>query len=206
MKPATKSWYAIRTKPGYQRVARMIEDAEERRKSETIIERNLRNDGIDVCMPSFWFETRHHRTNRIVERRLPLLVGYTFVHIAEAQFEKVRDVDGVMCFLRLSLEYGPTRFRDRDLEQLVFDDFERGQRFRFEQHCRVEEAKSHRVFQLRSNLRKFLPKGRGVRINMRAQAEKALQTMEGAAKERVVAILRELDNLTGDEIGPGKAA
>jgi hypothetical protein len=92
------------------------------------------------------------------------------------------------------------------MEKLVFDDFERRQSFLFEQHSRLEEAKSHRIFQLRASLRKAIPKGRGVRINMRAQAERAIETMTGPAKERVVEILRELDSLTGEETELGKVA
>lgn len=196
-------WFAIRTKPGYQRRAAERDNSA---KGETLIERNLRNEKIDVFMPSFWFETRHHRTNRMVARRLPLLVGYAFVHIHEGQFEIVREVDGVMCFLKLGQEFAPASFYDRDIERLVFDDFERKQTFRFEQHCRIEEARQHRVNQLRSNLRKMLPKGRAVRINMRAQADKALQTMQGAGKDRILAIVTELDRLTGDEFDLGNVA
>jgi transcription antitermination factor NusG len=209
-------WYAIRTKPGYQRMATALEPAadeteeekieRERRKGESIVERNLRNEGIDVFMPSFWFETKHHRNNRYVERRLPLLLGYAFVNIRDEQYEIARCADGVMCFLKFGREYGPVRFHDRVMEQLVFDDFERRQKFRFEQHSRKEEAKSHRIFELRASLRKVIPKGRGVRINMRAQAARAIETMVGPARERVEAILKELDSLTGDEIDLGKVA
>jgi transcription antitermination factor NusG len=196
-------WYAIRTKPGYQRVAA---EREGRRKGETIIERNLRMETVEVFMPSFCFETQHHRNHRFVERRLPLLVGYVFVHIEDEQYELVRSVDGVMCFLRFGRDSAPVRFPDSVMEKLVFDDFERRQSFLFEQHSRLEEAKSHRIFQLRANLRKAIPKGRGVRINMRAQAERAIETMTGPAKERVVEILRELDSLTGEETELGKVA
>lgn len=197
------SWYAIRTKPGYQRMAAERDNSAQ---GETLIERNLRTENIDVFMPSHWMAARHHRTNKILQRRLPLLVGYAFVHIHAGQFETVREVDGVMCFLKLGQDFAPARFHEDDISRLVFDDFERKQTFRFEQHCRIEEARQHRVNQLRTNLRKILPKGRAVRINMRAQADKALQTMQGSAKERLVAIITELDKLTGDEIGLGNAA
>lgn len=197
------SWYAIRTKPGYQRVAAEREGS---RKGETLIERNLRNGSIDVFMPSHWFETRHHRTNKIIERRLPLLVGYTFVYITDSLFEDVRKIDGVMSFLKFGNDYTPIRFPEKDIERLIFDDFERHQAFLFEQMQRKELARTQKVLQLRTSLRKMLPKGRGVRINMRAQAEKAIQSMNGPAKDRIMSILTELDRLESDDQELGKVA
>lgn len=57
------NWYAVRAKPGTQRMARPLpipanitekERIEaDRRKGESILERQLRQEGIDVYMPSF---------------------------------------------------------------------------------------------------------------------------------------------------------
>src|SRR5215217_3687729 len=73
------AWYAIRTGIGAQRMAAANPALPDSRIGESIIERNMRDKGLDIFMPSFWVETKHRRTNSIIERRLPLLVGYAFV-------------------------------------------------------------------------------------------------------------------------------
>jgi len=90
------TYEAIRVKPGYQRMAKAIEGCPEDRRGESIIERNLRNANIDVYMPAFWKELRKHRSRKLVERRMPLLVGYVFVRRDPRDgFDPVREVDGV---------------------------------------------------------------------------------------------------------------
>ncbi|RVI88907.1 hypothetical protein CN190_10090 [Sinorhizobium meliloti] len=78
---------------------------------ESIIERNCRKDGFDIFMPSFYTELRHHRTKQILQKRFPFLVGYGFVSLPRLNFEELRRVDGVVCFLR-GANYGPLEFPD----------------------------------------------------------------------------------------------
>lgn len=204
-------WYAVRTKPGSQRMAKVLEAANdefdteakkaerERRRGESIIERNLRNEGVDVYMPSFWYETKHHRTNKLIERRLPLLVGYAFVHLPDFEFEKVRGVDGVMCFLQTNRDSGPLRFSEDDLSPLLFAEWQVREQRRFERAQRQETARFNRRNKLHGELKRFLPKGRGVRINLREQAEKTIHSMPDVVKARVLGIIKELDALDSDD-------
>ncbi|MEY9198627.1 hypothetical protein ABIA16_003743 [Sinorhizobium fredii] len=63
-------WYAIRVAPGHQRMAAADGRLPESRRMESIIERNCRKDGVDIFMPSFHAELKHHRTNKIIQKRL----------------------------------------------------------------------------------------------------------------------------------------
>jgi hypothetical protein len=192
-------WYAVRTKPGSQRMARAIDGLPEHRAGESIIERNLRTKGMDVFMPSWWHTTRHHRTNKLIERRLPFLVGYAFVHLPNLDFEKVRKVDGVMCFLQTNRDSGPLRFKEQDLAVMMLAEWEEEQKRRFRQAELQEIGRFNRRNKLHGELRRILPKGRAIRINMREQAEKVIHSMPDVVKTRVLGIIKELDALEADE-------
>lgn len=170
----------------------------EHREDESLVERNLRTRNVDVYMPAFKFITKHHRTNKIIERRLPLFVGYVFVHLPESNFEYVRKVDGVMCFLR-GRENGPIQFHEDNISKLLIAEFEAGQKYRYKKIHDEELERLGKIDVLRKNLRQILPKGRGVRINMRAQADKAIQTLSGASRDRLQGLLAELDSLSAVE-------
>jgi hypothetical protein len=60
-------WFAVRAVPGTQRMAKLINGMPEARQGESVIERNLRNEGIDVYMPSVRVMVRHQRTRRVIE-------------------------------------------------------------------------------------------------------------------------------------------
>jgi transcription antitermination factor NusG len=110
-------WYTIRTMPGAQRNAKA--HASTPGAIESIIERNLRNEGFKVFMPTVHYEARHHRTKKWVERRYPLLVGYAFVDLLDRHFEDVRNVEGVMCFLRRSMSSGPYQMPNAEIGALM---------------------------------------------------------------------------------------
>ncbi|ASP70343.1 hypothetical protein CDO28_01385 [Sinorhizobium meliloti] len=190
-------WYAIRTAPGYQRMAAVDERLPESRRMESIIERNCRKDGFDIFMPSFYTELRHHRTKQILQKRFPFLVGYAFVNLPRLNFEELRRVDGVVCFLR-GANYGPLEFPDATIEALYFAEHERRQAFLYEQHCRKENERHEQIQHLRGQLRKILPKGRKARVSMVDQAERAIDSLSPQIKERVQKIISELNALTGD--------
>jgi len=190
-------WYAIRTAPGYQRMAAVDERLPESRRMESIIERNCRKDGFDIFMPSFYTELRHHRTKQILQKRFPFLVGYAFVNLPRLNFEELRRVDGVVCFLR-GANYGPLEFPDGIIEALYFAEHERRQAFLYEQHCRKENERHEQIQHLRGQLRKILPKGRKARVSMVDQAERAIDSLSPQIKERVQKIISELNGLTGD--------
>lgn len=190
-------WYAIRVAPGYQRMAAIDELLPESRRMESIIERNCRKDGFDIFMPSFYTELRHHRTKQILQKRFPFLVGYAFVNLPRLNFEEVRRVDGVVCFLR-GANYGPLEFPDGTIEALYFAEHERRQAFLYEQYCRKENERHEQIQNLRGQLRKILPKGRKARVSMVDQAERAIDSLSPQIKERVQKIVSELNALTVD--------
>lgn len=112
-------WYTIRAMPGSQRTAKVIDGLPESRSLESVLERNLRNEGFKVFMPTVHYEARHHRTKKWIERRYPLLVGYAFVDLCGGHFEDVRRVEGVMCFLRRSMTSGPYEMPAREIRSLM---------------------------------------------------------------------------------------
>jgi hypothetical protein len=191
-------WYAIRVAPGYQRMAAVDERLPESRRMESIIERNCRKDGFDIFMPSFYTELRHHRTKQILRKRFPFLVGYAFVNLPRLNFEELRRIDGVVCFLRGGAGYGPLEFPDGIIEDLYFAEHERRQAFLYEQHCRKENERHEQIQHLRGQLRKILPKGRKARVSMVDQAERAIDSLSPQIKERVQKIISELNVLTAD--------
>ncbi|RVH85084.1 hypothetical protein CN204_12560 [Sinorhizobium meliloti] len=189
-------WYAIRVAPGYQRMAAVDERLPESRRMESIIERNCRKDGFDIFMPSFYTELRHHR--KILQKWFPFLVGYAFVNLPRLNFEELRRVDGVVCFLR-GANYGPLEFPDGTIEALYFADHERRQAFLYEQHCRKENERHEQIQHLRGQLRKILPNGRKARVSMVEQAERTIDSLSPQIKERVQKSISGLNSLTADE-------
>lgn len=190
-------WYAVRAMPGTQRMAaatpRPIE--QQHRIGETIIERNIRNEGFDVYMPAFWRDVKHQRTNKIMAKRFPLLVGYVFVNIRERDFERVRRTDGVMCFLRPSPDLPPASFKDEDIGALMLVDMEAKRGYDIEKEEREMLAKHHRRNALHRQLGQLLQKGRKRRISMRYAAERAIGHLSPDRRERVLLILKELEGL-----------
>lgn len=188
-------WYCTRIKPGYQRMAAH----NEQRPGELIIERNLRQEGVDFYLPAYWHETIHHRKKIWLEKRYPLLVGYCFVNLPALNFEDVRGVDGIMCFLRGGRSYGPIEFSETIIANLMLADFEARQAFQVEQHQRREDERLGKVKKLRADLRRMLPKGRAVRVSMTDQAEKMIEALPERLRERVQDIVNQLNSLTGEE-------
>lgn len=200
-------WYAIRIKPGYQRMAAADSRLPERRRLETVIEKNCREGGFEIFMPSFVVETKHHRTNKFIEKRFPLLVGYAFVRLPRLNFEELRKVEGVMCLLKINRELGPIEFNEDVIGSLMIADWESRQKHDFQRAVRHETDRVTRIRHLRGQLHKILPKGRGARISMTLQADRAIENLNAALKDRVLCILNELNELVEDDgIAPTRKA
>lgn len=192
-------WCAIRPMPGTQRMASLAANLPAGREGESIIERNLRNEGIDVYMPSFWQDVRHQRTNKVIAKRFPLLVGYVFVNITDNDYEKVRKTEGVMCFLKSSRDGAPAVFRDaEDIGILMLADMERKAVYAREREERERLCQQQRRNALNRQLGLILPKGRRKKVSMRYAAEQAMNELSPATRERVLLILKELEGLEGD--------
>ncbi|CAD7023220.1 Transcription antitermination protein RfaH [Pseudorhizobium endolithicum] len=154
---AKTDWYAIRIKPGYQRMASRWDAANEQHRLETIIERNLRNEGVECFMPSFRMETKHHRTKQWMEKRFPMLVGYAFVNLPHLNFEEVRAIDGVMCLLKPVRDRPPVRFSLEDIGALMDAEHEAYQNFLLDRERRIarEAAKLNKT--TRRQMEKMFP-------------------------------------------------
>lgn len=186
-------WYAVRCAPGTQRMARAAEGIPENRIGESNIERSMRNEGIDVYMPAYWSEIHHHRNNKIIDRRFPLLVGYSFVHLPDMNFERVRQVEGVVCFLRGN--FGPARFRVDDIAVVAHQEHVRRQELRQQKITRLEKETSNQIFNLRGQLRKIVKKGRSNKFNLKDQALLVINDMDVEGRDKILGILAELDSL-----------
>ncbi len=193
-------WFAVRTVPGAQRMAARATGLPANREGESVVERNLRNEGIDVYMPSAWAMVRHQRTRKVIEKRFPMLVGYAFVHLPRLEFEKVRQVEGVMCFLRNGRDGGPMWFsEERDLWPLMKAEWESKTQYLAEKARKLEAAKTARRNQLNRQLGILLPKGRKRRVSMRCHAEQAINNLTPDLRERVLGIIGKLDQLEDHE-------
>ena len=203
------NWYAVRAKPGTQRMARPLllaanstekEKAEwERRKGESILERQLRQEGIDVFMPSYWIRTKHHRTNKLIERRQPFLVGYAFVHLPRLEFERVRGVEAVMCMLAPTRNAGPVRFPESLISQFMMDEFEADQEHKLQEWSDMEHQRFKKQNHLRGQLKKVLPKGRHPKTSLREFADEAIDRLSEVVRARVLSITAQLDALEAAE-------
>jgi hypothetical protein len=206
---ASNNWYAVRAKPGTQRPARPIplaanatekQEAEwQRRRGESILERQLRQEGIDVFMPSYWIRTKHHRTNKLIERRQPFLVGYAFVHLPRLEFEQVRGVEAVMCMLAPTRTSGPVRFAEAMISQFMVDEFEAAQAHKLQEWSDMERERFNRSNHLRGQLKKVLPKGRHARTSLREFADDAIDRLSDVVRARVLSITAQLDALEAAE-------
>lgn len=203
------NWYAVRAKPGTQRMARPLPLAAnsteqdkvewERRKGESILERQLRQEGIDVFMPSWLTWARHHRTNKLIVKRVPFLVGYAFVHLPHLEFEKVRAVEAVMCVLAPTRESGPVRFPESMISELMLIEFKAEQSRKLQEWSDVERARFNKQNQLRGQLKKILPKGRHARTPMREYADQVMGRLNEVIRERVLSITAQLDAIDAAE-------
>lgn len=193
---STREWYTIRAMPGSQRSANDIPGWPEERRLESILERNLRNKGFKVFMPTVHFEIRHHRTKKWIERRTPLLMGYAFVDLCGQHFEDVRNVEGVMCFLRRSTTSGPYRMPQAEIDKLVA--VEEENRGIIAKKRAEREAKERRDMQktTRREREEAMPPGTIATICGRSPFSGLVATVIGpSSRGTVKAIITGLDNM-----------
>jgi transcription antitermination factor NusG len=189
-------WYAVRVAPGYQRMAKAVEGLPEHRRGETLIERSLRDNGVDVFMPGFWKELRKHRSRRLVERRLPLLVGYAFIrHDPGVGFNAIREIDGVNGVVSVARDGAPIAFSEKDIHTLMIAAFDKMQAYKFQRETALEAARFGRRKKLDTELGRLLPKGRSRTVSLRVHAEACINSLSDPLKARVLGIIQTLDGL-----------
>ncbi|WP_313195867.1 transcription termination/antitermination NusG family protein [Shinella zoogloeoides] len=192
-------WYAVRVAPGAQRMASRIPDAPEYRVGETLVERNLREAGIDVYMPAYWREFRPHRGGKVKARRLPFLIGYAFIRRDPgAGFKAVTEIDGVLRVV--SVGDKPARFAEDEIRFLMLTMFDRHQAFLYHRAHKIEEARFKRKQTLNAELGRHLPKGRDrKKMSTRAHADACINSLPETARRRILGIISDLDRLDADE-------
>lgn len=189
------TWYAVRIVPGAQKMARAISDAPEHRVGETLLERECRNNGITIFMPSFWTVVRHQRTNKLIEKRFPLLVGYAFVKIDDKGFGTVRDLNTVSYFLRGGGRYGLASFPDETLMELYLAELDAKEQHSTMKRTGEADVRKERRSILGRQLGSIFPKGRRKKVPIRMMAAAAMNGLPPKAKQRCMSILEELENL-----------
>ncbi|MGO7726705.1 transcription termination/antitermination NusG family protein [Rhizobium johnstonii] len=129
--PPLETWFAVKAAPGSQRCPSIFDG--DSRKLDSVVERNLKNEGFEVFMPSYHMEVRHHRNKRWIEKRFPTFVGYLFVNIGPDDFRTVEEVTGVGKILRFtrSNDEGsmPFAFPQETIDRLRYIAWEQEQTF-----------------------------------------------------------------------------
>lgn len=180
---------------GAQRMASLDTTLPPPRHHEFVIERQGKEKGYEIFTPSYWATVIHHRKKTILTKRFPLFVGYSFVDLPDYQFEKLREnVEGVLCILKNHA--GPVQFPPDTISRLVFNDWQEKQEMLFAVHEREELERQQKITQLRAKLRKIMPKGRAVRVNLVDQAEKKIDSLPPKTREYARDLLNQLHGLT----------
>jgi transcription antitermination factor NusG len=154
----SEKWYAIRTRPGFQRTipgGRLISQ----------IEKVMEDEQYECFAPSFLYEVKHHRTKQWMLKRAPLLVGYAFINLHAGQsLDDLRGLDGVMCVLKPHRHLPPIQFKPADMERLREIEREADHSFRNHQYVRIEweRKQSHKIS--RKDLRNAFPPDTMARI------------------------------------------
>lgn len=159
---SNERWYAIRTRPGTQRQAKPRVGQGEDRAGEFIIERNLRDAGFDIFMPSTYREIRHHRTEEYIVKRFPLMVGYSFVNDPRS-FYDLAEVEGVSAILGIAgmpLRINSSQVESiREAEDREFDLMERRRLARIQKEKQISRKLT------RKEARELFPKNRRVTVS-----------------------------------------
>ncbi|UTY50440.1 transcription termination/antitermination NusG family protein [Sinorhizobium fredii] len=197
---SAESWYAIRVAPGGQKMAKAVPGASEERVGEAQIERECREKGFAIFMPSFWTVVRHQRTNKLIEKRFPLLVGYAFVRVSGQDIDRVKQLNYVAYFLRGGGHYGLASFGDQDIAQLYIAELEKRQEHMTMKQNGEADVRKHRRNALHHQLGLIFPKGRRKRVPLRMLASAAMNSLPTKAKKRCMSILMELEALDKEEV------
>lgn len=190
-----ETWYAVRVAPGAQRMAKSLSTAHVERIGETLLERECREAGVSVFMPSFWTVVRHQRTNKLIEKRFPLFVGYAFVKIEDERFALARDMKSISYFLRGGGFYGLASFSDSKMLELYLADLEAKELHATMRRNGEADVRKERRVILGRQLGSIFPKGRRKKVPIRMMAAAAMSSLTPKAKSRCTAILEELENL-----------
>lgn len=190
-----EEWYAIRLRPGSTRQAASSVRYSQDRRDESIVERNLRNGGFEVFMPSGRIEIKHHRTKQWIDKRFPLLPGYAFVELRSHLFEKVEKIEGVGRILRVA--WKPYRFDDDVISTLRLADWEASQNHEMNKARRRREEEIAARHLSRTQIKDMYPAGFKFSLSKSAPFGAGFigRVLGPASQGRVRAVIETLDGL-----------
>lgn len=190
-----EEWYAISARPGSTRQAADSARYSPERKTECLLERNLRNGGFEVFMPSGRIQIKHHRTKRWIDKRFPLLPGYAFVNLPRHEFQKVEAVEGVGRVLRVG--WKPFRFGEEIITTLRIADWEAEQTYNMAvaRRKREEEIAAKRL--TRTQIKEMYPSGHKFTLSKSATFGAGLvaRVLGPATQGKVRAIIETLNGI-----------
>lgn len=192
---AKEEWYAIRARPGSTRQASDSTRYTPDRLYETLLERNLRNGGFEVFMPSGKIEIKHHRTKKWIDKRFPLLPGYAFVNLPDHEFAKVESVEGVGRVLRVA--WRPYRFTDETIAALRLADWEAAQNHDMNKARRIREEEISAKHLSRNQVKEMYPRGHKFTLSKSASfgAGFTARVLGPATQGRVKALIETLNGI-----------
>lgn len=158
---SNERWYAVKTRPGTQRQAKPRVGEAADRKGEFIIERNLRDAGFDIFMPSTYREIRHHKTEEFIVKRFPLMVGYSFVNDPHS-FWALSECDGVSAILGIAGM--PMRISTADVKSIREAEDREVEQMERRRLARIQKEKQLDRKLTRREARELFPKNRRVTI------------------------------------------
>lgn len=158
---SNERWYAVKTRPGTQRQAKPRVGEAADRKGEFIIERNLRDAGFDIFMPSTYREIRHHKTEEFIVKRFPLLVGYSFVNKPRS-FYDLGEVEGVSAILGVAGM--PMRINAESVESIREAEEREVEQMERRRLARIQKEKQLDRKLTRREARELFPKNRRITV------------------------------------------
>ncbi|MCR6502574.1 hypothetical protein MUO32_26460 [Shinella sp. CPCC 101442] len=158
---SNERWYAVKTRPGTQRQAKPRVGEAADRKGEFIIERNLRDAGFDIFMPSTYREIRHHKTEEFIVKRFPLLVGYSFVNKPRS-FYDLGEVEGVSAILGVAGM--PMRINAESVESIREAEEREVEQMERRRLARIQKEKQLNRKLTRREARALFPKKRRITV------------------------------------------
>lgn len=190
-------WYAVKARPGTQRPAAARVGAPADRKGETIIERNLRDQGFDVFMPTTVREVRHHRTDEFIIKRFPLMVGYAFVR-QPRDFYTLSDCDGVSAILGVA--GCPLRIPATDIENIRAAETAEREAMERRRARRIEKENQAGRKLTRKEARDVFPKNHRVVVNGGFLKGMAGYVVDATGRNTIKAMIETLNGLVPVEL------
>lgn len=188
-------WYAIRTRPGFQRTipgGRLISQ----------IEKVMEDEQYECYVPSMCFEVKHHRTKKWMVKRVPIFPGYAFINLkAEQTLDELRGVDGVLCVLKPHKHRPAVKFKAADMERLREIEADEEKTFIAKQAYRKRwEEKQARQLSRKDMLEAFPPNSIAMIADNAPFGGMAARILGPSSRGKVKAVIELLNSFTSIDV------